>query len=221
MLARKQKRLAGMLGMIAGVGMAGPVLAADIYRACADGNNKQIRPSSILVNAMPSCTAKENVHLWNQTGPQGLQGLQGLQGPAGPSAVYTKIGQPLVPLPANPDGTVQSEILTEVGTVDLPGGNYAITATANRIYNNALTEAERTEVRCFLNTVDGTQLASIVPSHASVGPRQVASLTVTAIATSPVAKTFRLVCTNRTMMGNVGVGEYSFMAIKVGAVHYP
>jgi hypothetical protein len=218
MLARKQRRLAGMMGVIAGIGMAGPALAADVYRACADVNNRQIRPSSILVNATPLCTSKENVHLWNQTGPQGAQGLPG---PAGPSAVYTKIGQPLVPLPVNPDGTVQGEVWTEVGTIDLPGGNYAITATANRIYNNALTEVERTEVRCFLNTVDGTQLAGVVASHASLGPRQVAALTVTAVAISPLPKTYRLVCTNRTTVGDVGVGEFSFMAIKVGAVHYP
>lgn len=211
--------LRGLLSAAAALALTGPVVAADVYQACADANNHQIRPSSIKVNAAATCAAREAVHSWNQNGPQGPQGPQGLQGPAGPSAVYIKQGQPLVALPVSPD--FFSANYTEVGSIDLPGGIYAVTVTVAGISNRSANPGDIADATCVITTDDRTQIANVVPSRTSLGLRQTASIAVTGMAHSPLPKTFRVLCANRAPVGDVLVDSYNIMAIKVGAFFQP
>lgn len=197
---------------------AGEAVAADLFRACADGNNHQVRPSSIQVNSAPQCTAKESVHTWNQAGPQGPAGPQGSQGPAGPSAVYTRYGQPLVSLGTTPAGSFPYETPTEITTFTLPPGYYVVTASLSRIVNSAFTEGERAEVRCVIKSPDGAHIEG-EPVHATIGPRQTGSLLVTAVALPVATKTYSLVCFNRDPVGALVVGEYRIQATRVGSLH--
>ncbi|MDF2445938.1 MAG: hypothetical protein K0S46_1174 [Moraxellaceae bacterium] len=215
MPAGKRNVVGIVVGTMMGLGLAGQAAAGDVYRACADTGNKQVRPSSILVNSLPACTNKEAVHVWNQTGPQGLQGPQG---PTGPSAAYVKYGQPLTVLPVTPAGSFPNEAWTDVATLDLPAGSYVITAKASRIVNRSTTEAEVADVKCALNVADGT--LATVASEASVGSRRTITLVDTAAFNPTEAKTVKLRCVNRSPVGDVLVGEFYISAIKVGSINW-
>jgi hypothetical protein len=58
--------------------------AADTYYGCFKITTNKVRPSSVLVNAVPACKSNETLRSWNETGPQGPQGPAGVVGSCHP-----------------------------------------------------------------------------------------------------------------------------------------
>lgn len=194
----------------AGLSMAGPAAAQDLFQACSDNATGQVRAGSIEVNSLPLCRARESLRGWNQTGPQGPQGPQGAQGPAGPSAGYYTKGQPGLSLPVTPVGG--APLYTEVGSLSLPAGNYVITGTAI-VGNGTYNASEIAAIRCVVQSPYATAYGeSALYEHD----------TATVVATSgfvlPGADTVRLRCQNSNPWGSVVLTQYSLVAIKVGTL---
>lgn len=136
-----------------------------------------------------------------------------------PSAVYLKQGQPLVTLPVSP--IFHNASYTEVGSIDLPGGIYAVTATVAGISNRSPNPGDIADAACAITTDDRTYIANVVSGHVSLGLRQTTSMAVTGMAHSPLPKIYRVLCANRAPVGDVLVDSYNIMAIKVGAFFQP
>lgn len=194
----------------AGVVMAAPATAQDLFQACSDNATGAVRAGSIEVNAVPLCRARETLRNWNQVGPQGPQGPQGAQGPAGPSAGYYRTGQPGLSLPVTPIGS--TPLYSDVGSLSLPAGNYVITATAI-VGNGTFDTSEMAAVRCVVQSPYATAYGeSALYAHD----------TATVVATSgfvlPGADTVRLRCQNQNPWGSVVLTQFTLVAIKVGTL---
>lgn len=217
---RTEIRMAVLAG--AGLLMAGPAAAEDVFRACTDLVSGEVRAGSIEVNSLPACRLRETLKTWNQTGPQGPQGVQGpqgaqgpqglpgAQGPAGPSAGYFRRGQPGLSLPVTPFGS--SPLYTEVGALSLPAGSYVITGTAV-VGNGANSATEIAAVRCAVQSPYAT-----VSSDTALYEHDSATLVATSGFVLPGADTVRLRCQNANPWGSVILTQYTLVAIKVGTL---
>ena len=57
---------------------AGTARADDLYFGCFKNTTNKVRPSSVLVNAIPACKSTETLKSWNSVGPEGPQGPPGI-----------------------------------------------------------------------------------------------------------------------------------------------
>lgn len=198
---------AALMGAAFGLGGAGQAMAQDVFRACADATTHEIRPGSIEVNDLPACKPRETAHAWNQAGPQGPQGLQG---PAGPSTAWLRNGQPLVVLPVTPLGASQAAI--EVGTLDLPPGQYVITGTVV-VGNRSNSATELAAVYCSVTTP-----YALVTSETGLRGHDATTLVATSGFDLPAATRVQLLCRNGNPYGDVLASRYTLVAIKVGTL---
>lgn len=201
---------AALLAAASGLGGAAPALAQDVFRGCADATTHELRPGSVEVNDLPACKPRETLHSWNQAGPQGPQGPQGLQGPAGPSAAWYRNEQPLVVLPVSPIGG--PVVWTDVGALDLPAGQYIVTATAV-VGNRSYSASEFAAVSCAV----ASPYAGVT-SDTALYEHDTRTLVATSGFDLPGAARLQLKCRNANPYGDVLVSRYTFVAIKVGSL---
>jgi hypothetical protein len=146
---------AAALALAATIGTGIAVAAGVTLPFSGDGNTINGCYSSggalkVLTPTAPACPAGFTPITWNQTGPQGPQGPKGDTGPQGPAGIQGPQGDTGAAGPAGPAGsagpagTSDAFIASNNGFVgliddgqrhelthlDLPAGNYAITAKA-------------------------------------------------------------------------------------------
>src|SRR5262249_48863203 len=138
--AMNSKRFAKMITAIAVLVVSGLVLtyatipdSNGVIHACYNKSGGSIR---VMYDSVTKCSANETSWNWNvtgpagPTGPPGTQGLQGPTGPPGPSNAFVQkfdpgaLGFPI----SNGPVIVQS--------LNLPAGNYVVTASLDA-YSNA------------------------------------------------------------------------------------
>jgi Collagen triple helix repeat (20 copies) len=148
--AKKLGLLAAALVTAVALGTGIAVAAGVTLPFSGDGNTINGCYSSggalkVLTPSEPTCPSGYTSISWNQTGPQGPPGPTGPQGPAGPQGPQGDTGPTGPAGPAGPAGTSDAFIATNNGAVgiiddeqrhelahlDLPAGNYALTAKAN------------------------------------------------------------------------------------------
>lgn len=72
------RRMLVVGAMLGAVAFGATAARADTYYACFKSTTNKVRPSSVLVNAIPICKSTETLRSWNETGPQGPQGDPGI-----------------------------------------------------------------------------------------------------------------------------------------------
>jgi hypothetical protein len=111
---------------------------AVVYNACVTNRTGAIK----IVSAGTSCAANQHKIAWNKTGPRGLTGPPGPPGPAGVVTGYQATNSTAVSLSIGG--------LTTVDSLQLPTGNFLVTARAQAIISGT---QGADNVQC--NLVDG------------------------------------------------------------------
>ena len=185
-----------------------------------DIKNKQVKSADLASNAVTSAKVKDGKLLAKDfkagqlpagakgdKGDKGDPGTPGQQGPIGPSNVRRAVNN--VPQP----WTVG---LQQLVNIDLPAGNWAVTATA--LLNNDDTDDEVT-VPCELRHV-ATVLADLGPgiriSQEADGFGDRASITLQGTISLPAAGVVSLQCAPGTTLGNYQ--RSNVQAIQVGTI---
>jgi hypothetical protein len=96
------------------------------YRGCVEGSSRTLEHVYTRTSP-PSCPSGSFAATWNQQGPQGIQG------PPGPAGVVTGYA-------ASGDGAALSGDLTTVDTLNLPSGDFLLTAMVSIYYSSLTTE---------------------------------------------------------------------------------
>ena len=105
-----------------------------VIHACYNKSGGSIR---VIDDSVTKCSSNETSLNWNvtgpsgPTGPQGLQGPAGLQGPPGPSNAFVQKFDP------GALGFPLSNVPVIVQAVNLPAGNYVVTASLDAFSDTA------------------------------------------------------------------------------------
>jgi Collagen triple helix repeat (20 copies) len=180
--AHKALALAGVLALIAGVGVASATIPGTdgVVHGCFQTQGSVLSPKGSLRVIDPStgttCKSSEQPLNWNQTGPPGATGPQGpvgQQGPAGPagpagptglqgpkgdpgvSTVYTQQKFESTPLPNNNGSVI-------VTSKNLPPGTYVV--NAKLLAENRDSHAD-SEVRCTLEKQGASSYLDLTAAH--------------------------------------------------------
>ena len=187
--SRRRSFVAGFLASAVLTAGAAHALEGDETReiaACRHRTTGALR----AVDDSSACTTQETPLSWNRhgaTGPAGPQGPAGAQGASGMSQVYA----------AEVGTFALTPQFSPVASVNLPAGNYVLTATA---YLQNLSGAATAPVNCYLNGQRFGEL--LAPFRSGNEGRYSATLSLTEVVTNHPGGPRRFVCQN-----NVGSGE--------------
>jgi hypothetical protein len=133
--------------------------------ACATNSNGSVRfidPSS-TTKGLSSCKSGESTVVFNQ---KGQTGDTGPQGPRGPSAAFDQSGPTGVPIPESQDPDPSNPTKTTVARMDLPAGNFAVTAKAE--FHNPSNVAT-VVIGCWFGDGDGGKI-TLAPGGVGIMP---------------------------------------------------
>jgi hypothetical protein len=179
----------------------------------------------VLTPTTPTCATGYVPITWNQTGPQGPAGSAGPQGPQGNPGTNGSDGATGPAGPAGPAGPSDAYIasnnapvgiiddypnLHELTHLDLPAGNYALTAKAT-----VFDTGNDGNYECFLTSPAGNLDESVVATASGAGDYAMATLQATVALST--AQTVTMACSS-TQPG--AEAEFSkIVAVKVTNLH--